>query len=112
MKDSWQDVAVDGIMEGKVYQILNGDDVRNIPKCLEFCDFNGDYYHQTRAELFVHRSWVPQEFRPSITTRQHHRFILDTVGKRLEQFSFSHEMVCVVRAALVGMNLESYVFIC
>ncbi|KAI9442083.1 hypothetical protein BJY52DRAFT_1089943, partial [Lactarius psammicola] len=107
MKDSWRIVAANTTMEGQVYQMLNQRKVRNVPLCVDFCDVGEDNYHKTQTESLVHESWVPQELQYSFPVLRHHRLVLDNVGKSLENFTSSHEMVRAVRAALVA-HKEAY----
>jgi hypothetical protein len=66
-----------------------------------------DSYHKTQTSiLFRGTTWVPSGFRFSLLDLRHHRLILDTIGKKLEAFSSSREMVGAIRAALVGMNVR------
>ncbi|KAI0245684.1 hypothetical protein BJV78DRAFT_1137314 [Lactifluus subvellereus] len=75
MKDSWRVVVPNSAVEGEVYGVLNGHNIKNIPRC---------------------------GLQSSIPIRRHHRLILDTVGKRLDKFSNSQELVRAVRAALIA----------
>jgi hypothetical protein len=105
MKDSWRDVA-DGVKsEGEVYQMLRQGHVKNVPLCVDFCDVGEVRYHQTQARHFSEAVWLPGGLRLSIPVLRHHRLILDTVGKNLDEFSSSRQMVRAVCAALVGMSL-------
>jgi hypothetical protein len=106
MKDLWG--VTSRVPEGDVYSILHDAGVKNIPRCIDSFDFGGDSHHETQIQSFLDQPWMPEE-PPS--TRRHQCLILGTVGKRLEEFSSSKELVRAVLAALVGMNLKSYVFI-
>ena len=44
----------------------------------------------------------------SIPRHRHHHLTLDTVGKPLENFTSSRELVRAVRAAIIGMSLERF----
>jgi hypothetical protein len=105
LKDSWRDVAGGVKSEGEVYQMLHQGNVKNIPLCMDFCDVGGVRYHQTQTRLFSKAVWLPGGLRLSISVLRHHPLILDTVGKNLDEFSSSRQMVRAVCAALVGMSL-------
>ncbi|KAI0253866.1 hypothetical protein BJV78DRAFT_1122546, partial [Lactifluus subvellereus] len=108
MKDSWRVVVPNGAVEGEVYRVLNGHNVKNIPQCVEFCDFGWDCYHETQTRSFYDQPWLPQGLQ-SIPIRRHHRLVLDTVGKRLDQFSNSHELVCTIHADIYSVaHKEAY----
>lgn len=105
MKAFWRIISSDNdIKKAEVYQVLNEKDVKNIPRCVDFCDFE-DHYHQTQTHTFAEQSWVPQEYKYSIPSRRLHCLILDTEGRKLEDFTSSREMVKAVRAAIIGMGL-------
>jgi hypothetical protein len=112
MKSLWRIVSSDNdIKEGKVYQALNKANVKNIPNCVAFCDFE-DKYHQTQTHGFVGEPWLPQEYSYSIPYRRFHCIILDTEGQRLQDFTTSKMMVRAIRAAIIGMCLPGCDLIC
>jgi hypothetical protein len=65
--------------------VLNGKNILNIPRCLDFCDFE-DRYHQTQTHTFIKRLCMPQTYKHSIPSRRLHCLILDTEGRKLEDF--------------------------
>ena len=112
MKAFWRIISNDSdIKEAKVYQELNRNGVRNIPHCVDFCDFE-DEYHQTQTHSFAKQYWVPQEYQYSISSRRLHCLILDPQGTKLEDFTCSREMVRAIRAAIIGTGLPGCDFIC
>jgi len=112
MKAFWRIVLNDNdIKEGEVYQVLSKANVRNIPRCVAFCDFQ-DQYHQTQTHTFAGESWLPQGYEYLIPHRRLHCLILDTEGKKLEDFTTSKEMVRAIHAAIIGTGLPGCDFIC
>ncbi|KAH9008067.1 hypothetical protein EDB84DRAFT_1572373 [Lactarius hengduanensis] len=103
-KDSWR-VACDGIMrEGELYKILNDAKIPNIPYCSASGDVGEDTYHFTRthAGQFVDAPWALISPTHVFTPHRHHQLILDDVGKKLEMFRCSRDMVRAIRAALIA----------
>jgi Fungal protein kinase len=103
MKDSWPVFVHDDLMEGRVYQQLRGH-VRNTPTCVDFSNRG----HYTHTQRFIRESWRHNNLAFSLPLRRHHRLILDTVGKPLENFASSKELVRAVRAAMTGMSLKRF----
>ncbi|KAI0287234.1 hypothetical protein BC826DRAFT_60346 [Russula brevipes] len=94
MKDFWRDVGPDVVTEGQVYQRLNRCKIKSIPLCVDFCDVGEDRYHKSQTcALFRGAAWKPSGFRFLKSVLRHHRLILDTIGKKLEAFSSSREML-------------------
>lgn len=108
MKDSWPVFVHDDIMEGRVYQRLNAAHVRNTPTCVEFS--NCRRYSDTHTQHYIHESWRHKNLAFSLPRRRHHRLILDTVGKPLEKFASSKELVRAVRAAMIGMSINRFAY--
>jgi len=100
MKDSWPVWLGDNLMEGQVYQQLNGGNVPNIPCCVDFTEHS----YKTDTQRFT--SKLKRGLKTSILEHRHHHLILDTVGKPLETFSSSKQLVSAVRAAIIGMSLK------
>ena len=94
-------------MEGRVYKQLNDAAVQNTPLCVDFTD-GDEQNHEIRTQHFTHGLGRIVGLKTSIPVRQHHRLILDTVGKPLEDFKPSQELVRAVRAAIIGMSLKSF----
>lgn len=99
-KDSWRIACDEVVREGEVYTILNAANVPNIPYCSASGDVGDDLYHLTSTSRFANASWV--KCTPELTPHRHHRLILDHIGKRLETFRCSKDMVSAIRAALTG----------
>jgi hypothetical protein len=100
LKDSWW-VLLDGILpEGDVYAILHTHRVPNIPLCSCFGDVGDDTYHKSRTHKFIGK----YKFRLSLplTPHRHYCLILDTIGRKLEDFKCSREMVHAVHALLLS----------
>ena len=103
LKDSWRMVIKDILPEREVYQILHKNSVPNIPRCVHAGDVSDDYgeYHQTHTQRFATATWNEDSPRHFIL-HQHHRLILTPIGRKLEKFRTSREMVAAVYSALVG----------
>ncbi|KAI9442014.1 hypothetical protein BJY52DRAFT_1229263 [Lactarius psammicola] len=100
-KDSWRVAADEISREGDLYAILNEAGVRNVPRCSASGDIGDDVYHSTYTNRFAAASWalVPTH---DFTPHRHHRLILDDIGKPLETFKSSKDMVRAVLAALIA----------
>jgi Fungal protein kinase len=103
MKDSWRVDATNAPIEGEIYRSLNQEGVKNVPKCVGFCDVGEDKYHRTQTQSFSNAPWLGS-FDFSSPALRHHRLILKTVGRKLDKFRSSRELVCAIRAALIGMS--------
>ncbi|KAI9451868.1 hypothetical protein BJY52DRAFT_1124850 [Lactarius psammicola] len=102
MKDLWRIKEARCLMEGQVYQILNGgSSVPNVPTCLNFCDVGSKEHHQTHTQLIAHSLAVASDCQFSM--HHHHRLILDTVGKKLNCFKSSQGLVKAIHDAIIGM---------
>jgi len=106
MKDSWQVVAPNVVTESDIIRKLNDRGTPHIPLCVDSCDMGDNKFHETKTGEFSNAAWVPSGFKFSFSKLRHHRLILDAVGKKLEQFSSTKELVCAIRDALVGMNVR------
>ena len=101
-KDSWRVVCDKVMREGEVYAILSAVKVPNIPHCSASGDIGDDLYHLTSTSRFAKASWAVKSTQ-ELTPHQHHRLILDDIGKRLETFRCSKDMVSAIQAALTGV---------
>jgi hypothetical protein len=88
--------------EGEIYRRLHENNVPNIPPCLLSGDVDSnDTHHTSRTheivdEHFTHNShW-------NITPYRHYRIVLGVVGRRLEKFNRTWEVVNAMHAALKG----------
>ncbi|KAH9025840.1 hypothetical protein EDB85DRAFT_2149458 [Lactarius pseudohatsudake] len=100
-KDSWR-VACDGMeREGNIYKTLNNAEIPNIPHCAASGDVGVDTYHSTCTGRFANEPWALKSTH-EFTRHRHHRLILDDVGKKLNTFRCSRDMVRAVHAALVA----------
>ena len=108
MKAFWRiSLSDDNVKEAEVYQVLNGKNIRNIPRCVDFCDF-GDQYHQTQMHTFIKRLCMAQTYKYLVPSRRLHCLILDTEGRKLEDFTCSKEMARSIHAAIIGTGLPGY----
>ena len=87
--------------EGEVYAILSAAKVPNIPRCSASSDVGDDLYHLTSTSHFANAAWAVKSTQ-ELTPHRHHQLILDDIGKRLETFRCSKDMVSAIRAALTG----------
>jgi hypothetical protein len=109
MKDSWRVLANNVVVEGGIIQKLDRCGIPYIPSYVDSCDVGDNAEpkcHITKTGNFSDAAWVPSGFEFSFSKLRHHRLILDVVGKELEQFSSTKELVRAVRDALVGMNVR------
>jgi Fungal protein kinase len=104
MKDSWRVETANAPIEGNIYQTLNQKGVKNIPKCVSCCDVCEERYRRTQTQSFSEASWLGS-FEFSSPPLRHHRLILKSVGRKLNKFTSSRELVRAIRAALIGMSL-------
>ncbi len=110
-KDSWR-VACNGIKkEGELYTILNHVCICNVPHCLASGDVGKGIYHSTCTSQFANAPWVLTSLKHEFTPHRHHQLILDNVGKRLETFQCSKDMVHAVLAALIGVYPALFIFV-
>ena len=101
MKDSWRVVLQGVIPEGEIYAKLHQNKVPNIPRCSCATDVGDDILHQSRTHKFVSKygdPFIPTQFVP----HRHYRLVLDTIGRKLQDFKRSWEMVNAVHASLIG----------
>ncbi|KAI9428960.1 hypothetical protein H4582DRAFT_1826417 [Lactarius indigo] len=101
-KDSWR-VACDGIKrEGELYMILNRACIPNVPCCLASGGIGEDIYHSMCTSQFANAPWALTLLKHKFTPHRHHQLILDDIGKKLETFQCSKDMVCAILTALIG----------
>jgi hypothetical protein len=67
--------------------MLHQGNVKDIPLCVDFCDVGEVRYHQTQTRLFFRSGFAPGGLKLSIPVLRYHRLILDTVGKKFDEFS-------------------------
>lgn len=108
MKDLWPVFAYDDMMEGRVYEQLNKGNVPNTPLCINFCD-GDERYSETHSGQVTGEHWLDSSLITLIPTCRHHRLILDTVGRPLNKFTSSKELVHAVRTAVIGMNIKDHI---
>jgi hypothetical protein len=101
LKDSWRINLPDIQAEGKVYEVLNSADVRNVPHCIASGDISSAKYHATKTQDYVTKPWACRSDTQFIPHR-HYRLSLNLVGRVLVEYRSSYEMVSAVRDALVG----------
>jgi hypothetical protein len=100
LKDSWRVILEDITAEGDVYAMLHDHKVPNIPHCLLGSDI-GDDFHRSHTDKFV-RKFMQRRNARQFVPHQHYRLVLDTIGRKLEKFRCSREMVKAVRAVVLG----------
>ena len=89
-----QDCIVPGFSDGKR---RIGKKERAVQRVCEMMKSNRNI---TSTSRFANASWV--KCTPELTPHRHHRLILDHIGKRLETFQCSKDMVSAIRATLTG----------
>jgi hypothetical protein len=105
LKDSWRVLLEDITPEGEVYARLHQHSVPNIPYCSRATDVGDDFYHTSRTHEFVGKCGEPHA--PiQIVPHRHYRLVLDTIGRKLETFECSHDLLKAVCASLVGELAE------
>lgn len=99
LKDSWRALIDDIEPEGVVYNLLLKGNVPNVPVCSVASDIGGRL-HVTYTDRFVEKylEYKP----PHFTAHRHYRLVLDTIGRKLEEFPCTRVMVEAVRAAVHG----------
>jgi len=104
LKDSWRVLLDDIKPEGEIYRLLHENSVPNIPSCLVAGDVGNDAYHRSQTHEVMdkhvarHPCWT-------LTPHRHYRIVLGLVGRRLEKFDRTFEVVNAMSAALVGKML-------
>src|SRR6266702_1968710 len=110
-KDSWR-VACNGIKkEGELYAILNHMCICNVPHCSASGDVGKGIYHSTCTSQFANAPLAPTTIKHEFTPHQPPPQNLDDIGKRLETFQCSKDMVCAVLAALIGAYPAIFIFV-
>ncbi|KAI9444414.1 hypothetical protein BJY52DRAFT_1194324 [Lactarius psammicola] len=98
LKDSWRVLLEDITPEGEVYATLRQHSVPNIPLCSYAGDVGDGNYHKSRTHEFVSKCRGSMQ----LTPHRHYRLVLDTIGRKLENFSRSWELVNAIHASLVA----------
>jgi hypothetical protein len=101
LKDSWQVILEDITPEGEVYAKLHQHAVPNIPHCLHYTNVGADIYHTSRTHKFVGK-YGTQHVSTQIVPHRHYCLVLDTIGRKLQDFKCSKEVVKAVHAALLS----------
>ena len=101
VKDSWRVVLEDITPEGEVYAKLRHHAVPNIPLCSLSADVADNTYHTSRTHEFASK-YGGQRLSTQIMPHRHYRLVLDTIGRQLQDFKCSKEVVKAVHAALLG----------
>ena len=101
MKDSWRVDVPDIWADGQIYKSLKEAGVHHILNCLSSGDILTDQYHATKTCEYVYKPWACY-FITCFVPHRHHHLTLDVIGRFLMTFKCSHEMVSVVRDAVIG----------
>ena len=101
MKDSWRVLRDDIESEGDIYRKLHAGQVPNIPSCLSAGDVDNGVNHESRTNKAI-QHLIPRNNFWKLTPHRHYRTVLGTVGRRLEDFKRTQEVVAAMRAALEG----------
>src|ERR1700677_1990886 len=95
LKASWCVLMDDITPEGEVYARLHQHSVPHIPHCSCAGDVGDDTYHKSRTHEFVGKYGALHPL-TRIVPHRHYRLVLDTIGRKLESFKCSKEMVKAV----------------
>jgi hypothetical protein len=101
LKDSWRIHLDDIPPEGETYARLHKGGVHNIAECALAGDVGEECFHRTWTQDFNGQSGVFQDSVHFVAHR-HYRLVLDTIGRKLESFTRSKELVRAVYHALIG----------
>ena len=101
LKDSWRVLLDDISPEGEIYSHLHSQSVPYIPHCYRAGDISNELYHTSRTHEFNPEPGLPYHS-PHLVPHRHYRLVLDTIGRPLETFSRSWELVNTVYDALRG----------
>lgn len=81
--------------------IRSSNAMRNVPHCSNSGDIGDEKYHSTLTDKYEKANWAP-DFEYDFIQHRHYRLVLDDIGKPLDRFKCSRDMVRAVRAALIG----------
>jgi len=101
LKDSWRIHLDDIPPEGETYARLHEHGVHNIAECSLAEDVGEERFHRTWTQDFNGKSGVLQDSVHFVAHR-HYRLVLDKIGRKLESFACSKELVRAVYHALIG----------
>ena len=114
LKDSWRVLLDDISPEGDIYSKLHSHSVPNIPYCSRAGNIGNDLYHASRTHEFngnpTPSSPYSHYHSSLLVPHRHYRLVLDTIGRRLETFNRSWELVNAVYDALLGEFTVCYPF--
>jgi len=85
--------------EGVIYARLNNHSVPNVPHCELAGDVGDEKFHRSLSHKFVNES---HPFALEFVPHRHYRLVLDHIGRKLEDFNNSKEMINAVYASLLG----------
>ena len=106
LKDSWRVMLEGSAPEGEIYARLHKHSVPNIPSCSQAGYIGNELYHASRTHEFDTECGHSAHVMPY----RHYRLVLDTIGRPLETFNRSHELVKAVYDALLGESAVCYRF--
>jgi len=101
LKDSWRVLLDDISLEGEIYSYLHNQSVPYIPHCYQAGDIGNKLYHTSRTHEFNPEPGLPYHS-PHLVPHCHYCLVLDTIGRLLETFNHSWELVNAVYDALHG----------
>jgi len=101
LTDSWWVIFLDITLEGEIYKCLNHNSVPNIPLYFRAGDVGNSNFHTSSTHKFNDEYGLPC-LSVYLTPHRHYRLVLDTVGRWLETFKCSQELINAVYDALVG----------
>lgn len=106
LKDSWRLLLDDVHPEGMVYERLHKNSVPNVPYCSLASDVE-DEYHKSQTGRFASKYWG-NPYVGQFESHRHYRLVLDTIGRKLETFNSSREMVKGLYASLLGKSVKCW----
>jgi hypothetical protein len=96
VKDTWRNQAPEFIPEGEIYELLQANKIKYIPKFCYAGDVEGRYQRTVVNEFAISRKGFP------FFGRQHYRLVLETIGRPLMTFKNTFFLTIVVADALTG----------
>jgi hypothetical protein len=105
IKDSWCVVHNNIDPEGELYRRLCDHQVPNIPFLFSAGDVGADTYHQSQTKAVIRlipNVGAAADVERRFTVYRHYRVVLETIGRKLEDFESTREFINAMRAALRG----------
>ncbi|KAG1788509.1 hypothetical protein EV424DRAFT_1550633 [Suillus variegatus] len=104
-KDSWRVANPDILPEGETYKLLAKHKVSNVASCIACHDVPSLPQQAPQTHRLAHAPWACSH--TTITPHVHYRLVLNIVGRESHEFTSSHQLVSIVRDALIA-HKEAY----